>query len=69
MEALGVLVLSMVVTVPRTNDRSAFKHVTLARYHGVSLTEAKELKARFCMANDELLPDYITGKWQVTEYI
>ena len=59
----------MVLTVPASKGRSRTKHVTLARYYGVSEVEARELKARFCMANDELLPDFITGKWQYTSYI
>ena len=66
----GTLTLSMVVTVPGyDNHRSKTKHVTLARYHCLSLDDAKEMKARFCTTNDELIPDFITAKWEHKQYI
>jgi hypothetical protein len=65
----GTLTLSMVVTVTQLNARSRTKHVTLARYHGVSKSEAKELKAKFLHHNDELIPDFITAKWEFREYL
>lgn len=66
---LGTFTLSMVVTVPQLNNRSRTKHVTLARYYGVSRDEAKELKDKFTYHNDELIPDFICGKWEFKEYI
>ena len=66
---LGTLTLSMVVTVPHLSGRSRTKHVTLARYYSVSSDVARELKARFCLSNDELIPDFICGKWEFKEYI
>jgi|LakMenEpi03Aug12_release.lakeMendotaPanAssembly.Ray.scaffolds.fasta_scaffold54723_4 hypothetical protein len=65
----GKLTLSMVVTVPQLNHRIRTKTVMLARYHYVGLEEAKELKARFLKSNDELMPDFITAKWEFVEYI
>jgi hypothetical protein len=65
----GTLTLSMVVTVPQLNNRSRTKHITLARYHCVNRTEARELKAKFLHANDELIPDFITAKWEFVEYL
>jgi hypothetical protein len=67
----GTLTLSMVVTVPyiSSNRRSRIKRVTLARYHSVSKSEAVELKAKFLHHNDELVPDFITAKWEFVEYI
>jgi hypothetical protein len=65
----GTLTLSMVVTVPQLNDRSRTKHLTLACYHYVSRSEAEELKAKFLHHNDELVPDFITAKWEFVEYI
>ena len=65
METLGTLTISMVVTVPGyDNYRSRTKHVTLARYHALSVDDAKEMKARFCLANDELIPDFVTANRQ-----
>jgi hypothetical protein len=70
LETQGTLTLSMVVTVPGyDNARSRTKHVTLARYHCVSVSDAKELKARFCVTNDELIPDFIVAKWEHKQYI
>ena len=70
MITLGTLTLSMVVTVPGfTNSRSRTKHVTLARFHSLSIDAAKEMKARFLHANDELVPDFIIAKWEHKEYI
>ena len=65
----GTLTLSMVVTVPQLSSRSRTKHITLARYHCVSKDDAKELKAKFLHANDELIPDFITAKWEFVEYL
>ena len=65
----GVLTLSMVVTVPQLNNRSRTKHVTLARYHNVNRTEARELHAKFLHANDDLIPEFITAKWAFVEYL
>jgi len=70
LETQGTLTLSMVVTIPGyDNARSRTKHIVLARYHCVNRTEARELKARFCLTNDELIPDFICGKWEFKEYI
>ena len=68
-EPLGVLVLSMTVNVPSLKGRHKAKQVTLARFYGVSEVEAREMKARFCFANDEIVPDYINGKWQYTSFV
>ena len=69
LETQGTLTLSMVVTVPYLNKRSRIKTVTLQRYHCVNRAEAKELKAKFLHHNDELIPDFITAKWDFVEYI
>jgi UV DNA damage repair endonuclease len=65
----GTLTLSMVITVPQLSNRSRTKTVTLARYHYVSKDDAKELKAKFLRANDELIPEFITAKWEFVEYL
>jgi len=66
----GTLTLSMVVTVPYISSRRGrIKRVTLARYPYVTRSEADELKAKFVHHNDELVPDFITAKWEFVEYI
>ena len=72
MDTLGVLVLSMVVTVPtslKENARLRFKKQTIARYNCVTLEEARILKARIIKLNDQLDPDYVHGEWTVREFI
>ena len=70
MGTLGVFTLSMVITVPNEgSDRSRTKHVTLARYHGVTFEESHELKEKFLRTNDELVAAFIAGKWSQHEYI
>jgi hypothetical protein len=69
LETQGTLTISMVVTVPQLSNRSRTKNVTLARYHYVNKNDAKELKAKFLHANDELIPDFITAKWEFVEYL
>ena len=70
METLGTLTLSLVITVPGyDNYRSRTKHVTLARYHCLSVESAREMKARFIKTNDDLIPDSINAKWELKQYI
>ena len=70
METLGTLTLSLVVTVPGyDNHRSRTKHVTLARYHYLSVDAARDMKARFIKTNDDLIPDSINAKWEHKEYL
>ena len=70
MTTLGVFTLSMVITVPGgSSDRNRTKHVTLARYYGVTLAESHELKEQFLKTNDELVAAFIAGKWSQHEYI
>ena len=69
LETQGTLTLSMVVTVPQLNNRSRIKTVTLARYHYVSKDDATELKAKFLRSNDELIPDFVTAKWEYVAYL
>jgi hypothetical protein len=70
METLGTLTLSMVITVPGyDNARSRTKHVTLARYYYIPYEQAQDLKDRFLKTNDELLPEFVNAKWQVTEHL
>jgi len=59
----------MAITVPQLSNRSRIKTVTLARYHYVSMDDARELKAKFLHHNDELIPDFITAKWEFVEYL
>ena len=65
----GRLTLSMVITVPQLRNRSRTKTVILARYHYINKEDAKEVKAKFLHHNDELIPDFITAKWEFVEYI
>ena len=68
----GTLTISMVVTVPsytKDSARSSIKHVTLARYHGVTVEESHELKDWFLKSNDELLPAFIVVKWEQCKYL
>lgn len=68
----GTLTISMVVTVPsyaKDSARSRIKHVTLARYHDVTVEESHELKDWFLKSNDELLPAFITTKWEQRKYL
>jgi len=67
----GTLTLSMVVTVPYINSsrHGRIKRVTLARFSGVTKSEAKELRDKFVRHNDELVPDFITARWEFVDYI
>jgi hypothetical protein len=70
METLGTLTLSLVVTVPGYDTyRSRTKHVTLARYHRLTVDAAREIKARFIKTNDDLIPDFINAKWEHKQYL
>ena len=70
-EAIGVLTISMVITTPASGSdfRSRTKHVTLARYHHVTVNESHELKDKFLRSNDELLPAFIVVKWEQCKYL
>lgn len=66
----GTLTLSMVVTLPAYNlGKTRSKGITLATFHCVTIDEAHELKSKFLRSNDELVPDFITAKWEYREYL
>ena len=70
MKTVGTLLLSMYIGVPNLdNDKVRGKRVSLARYHHVTLDEARQLKELFLKENAGLRQHAVDGEWIVREFI